>query len=106
MPFEFILAAALSIVATAEPATAPAGDISQAKAEMTKMLDQRIQNLTEAKACVAGATNRADMKACHQNLKQDRLEMKEHAKERRAEHIDRRMQRMEERKKKLESPKD
>lgn len=53
------------------------GDINAMKTEANARLDKRIASLQEAKTCISAAADKEAMKACHANLKEDRMEMKE-----------------------------
>jgi hypothetical protein len=95
----------ISSAAFAQDAAMPAaggpaagGDINARKTEVMAQMDARIAALTEAKTCIAAATDKEAMKKCHDGLKEDRMAMK-------MEHMDKKINRMEMRKQKLEAKK-
>ncbi len=66
-----------------QPQKGPGPNFDQRKAEILKMLDERVATLQEEKGCVQAAKNHDDLKACRKKHKQEMEKMRDEMKEKR-----------------------
>ena len=80
----------LSLAHAEEKGSGP--DFESNKQVMIQHMDARIQNLTQAKACMNSAKNREEMKKCHESLRDEQKGMRVQMLERRKQHLDEKIQ--------------
>ena len=77
-----VLAVAAFAADSGQPGNVPGPNFDQRKAEILKMLDERMASLQEAKSCIQAANNQNDIKTCREKhraeMKDMRGEMQHH----------------------------
>jgi TolA-binding protein len=109
-----ITALLLSGLSAAAYAAAPAGEASkptkeerfaQAKQEVLKVIDTRIQAIQKARECVAAAQNMPAVNSCREQEKTALKGIRDTIKENRLERLEEKSQKLEEAKKKIDEKK-
>ena len=69
-----VLAVAAFAADSSQPGNVPVQNFDQRKADILKMLDERLASLQEAKTCIQAAKNNDDIKSCRDKHRAEMME--------------------------------